>query len=159
MKTILTTLFASCLFVSTCTAQTSYPMIMSLAPNSAQIGQTSEHTVKSRYDLSGTLSVWISGTGVTAEPIHPELKEGETPKSTTSLKIKVTVAPDAMPGVREFRLSTVNGASTVGQLVVVRDPVVVEHDKNNSTEEAQLVALPATICGAIEKNEDLDFFK
>ncbi|MDB4638045.1 hypothetical protein OAF24_04015, partial [bacterium] len=35
-------------------AQTSYPMIMSLAPNSAQIGQTTELTIQSRYDLSGT---------------------------------------------------------------------------------------------------------
>ncbi|MBD3672619.1 MAG: pre-peptidase [Planctomycetaceae bacterium] len=140
-------------------AQTSYPMIMSLSPNSAQIGQTSELTIQSRYDLSGTRRIWISGEGVTAEPIHPEVKEGEKPKSTTSLKIKVTVAPDAQTGVREFRLSTVNGASTIGQMVVVRDPVVVETKDNNTRETASVATLPATMCGAIERNEDLDFFK
>jgi len=140
-------------------AQISYPMIMSLSPNSAQIGQTSELTIQSRYDLSGTRRIWISGEGVTAEPIHPEVKEGEEPKSTTSLKMKVTVAPDARPGVREFRLSTVNGASTIGQMVVVRDPVVVETKDNNTRETASSASLPATMCGAIERNEDVDFFK
>ena len=58
-------------------AQISYPMIMSLAPNSAQIGQTAELTIQSRYDLSGTRRIWVSGDGVTAEPIHPDVKEGE----------------------------------------------------------------------------------
>ena len=140
-------------------AQISYPMIMSLSPNSAQIGQTSELTIQSRYDLSGTRRIWVSGEGVTAEPIHPELKEGETPKSTTSLKMKVTVSPDAQPGVREFRLSTVNGASTIGQMVIVRDPVVVETKDNNTRETASAATLPATMCGVIEKNEDVDFFK
>lgn len=140
-------------------AQTSYPMIMSLAPNSVQVGQTSELTIQSRYDLSGTRRIWISGEGVTAEPIHPEVKEGEKPKSTTSLKIKVTVAPEAKPGVREFRLSTTNGASTIGQLVIVRDPVVVETKDNNTAATATAATLPATLCGCIEKNEDLDFFK
>jgi hypothetical protein len=79
-------------------AQTSYPMIMSLSPNSAQAGQSSEHTIKSRYDLSGTRRIWVSGTGVTAEPVLPEVKEGEKPKSATSLKMKITVAADAEPG-------------------------------------------------------------
>lgn len=144
---------------SSASAQISYPMIMSLSPNSAQIGQTAELTVKSRYDLSGTRRIWVSGTGVTAEPIHPELKEGEERKSTTSLKIKVTVAADASPGVREYRLATDNGASTIGQLVLVRDPVVVETKDNNTREQATAAALPSTFCGAIEKNEDIDYFK
>lgn len=140
-------------------AQISYPMIMSLAPNSAQIGQTAELTIQSRYDLSGTRRIWVSGDGVTAEPIHPDVKEGEKPKSATSLKIKVTVAPEAEPGVREFRLSTASGASTIGQLVVVRDAVVLETKDNNTAQTATAATLPSTLCGCIEKNEDLDFFK
>jgi hypothetical protein len=134
-------------------------MIMSLAPNSAQIGQTAELTIQSRYDLSGTRRIWVSGDGVTAEPIHPDVKEGEKPKSATSLKIKVTVAPEAEPGVREFRLSTASGASTIGQLVVVRDAVVLETKDNNTAQTATAATLPSTLCGCIEKNEDLDFFK
>jgi hypothetical protein len=153
------TFIALSAIVSSARAQTSYPMIMSLAPNAAQIGQTSEHTINSRYDLSGTRRIWVSGEGVTAEPVHPEVKEGEERKSTTKLKIEVTVAEDAAPGVREFRLATDNGASTVGQLVVVRDPVVVETKDNNSRDKATAATLPATLCGAIERNEDIDYFK
>jgi hypothetical protein len=73
--------------------------------------------------------------------------------------LKITVEPDALPGVREFRLATPNGASTVGQLVVVRDPVIVEKADNDSPDKAQDVVLPATLCGTLEKVEDRDFFK
>src|SRR5262249_36732566 len=57
------------------------------------------------------------------------------------------------------RVATPQGISTVGQLVVVRDPVIAESDKNDTLAQAQQIALPAAICGAIEKNEDVDFFK
>lgn len=157
--TIICVLTACLNVASTASAQKSYPMLMGLTPNSAQVGETTTCTVKSRYDLSQTLSVWVEGTGVTAVPQFPELKEGETRKEATTLKLQFTVDADAAPGPREFRLSTVNGASTVGQIVVVRDPIVQEQDKNNTREEAQLVTLPATLCGAIEKNEDVDYFK
>ncbi len=144
---------------SVASAQISYPMVMSLNPVAARVGETSECTVKSRYDLSQTIGVWVSGEGVTAEPVHPELKEGEAKKETTALKLKLTVAPDAAPGVREFRLSTLNGASTVGQLVIVRDPVIAEAPKNDTLDQAQAIELPAAVCGTIERNEDIDFFK
>ena len=89
----------------------------------------------------------------------PELKPGEKPKEVTKLKVKFTAAADASSGVREFRLATPNGASTIGQLVVVRDPVIFEVAENNSAEKAQSVTLPAVLCGAIEKAEDFDFWK
>lgn len=145
-------------------AQTSYPMVMSLKPVAIQVGTTSECEVQSRYSMAGAYQVFVSGTGVQAELIAPEPpkeppKPGEKPKELTRLKLKFTVAADALPGVREFRLATPNGASTIGQLVVVRDPVIVETADNNSPDKAQLVTLPATLCGAIEKVEDKDFFK
>jgi hypothetical protein len=143
-------------------AQTSYPMLMSLKPVAVQAGTTAECEVQSRYTLLGAHRVLVSGGGVTAEvvpPEMPEVKPGEKPKDVTKLKLKITVAADAEPGVREFRLATPNGASTVGQLVVVRDPVFVETADNNTLDKAQAVTLPAVLCGAIEKNEDADFYK
>ena len=80
---------------------------------------------------------------VTAEvvpQVMPELKPGEKPKELTKLKVKFTVAGDALPGVREFRLATPNGMSTVGQLVVVRDPVIVELDGNEFVPETSVVS-------------------
>ena len=150
------------LMTTTAIAQISYPMVMSLKPVAVQIGTTTECEVNSRYTMLGTYQVTVGGGGVTAEvvpPEMPELKPGEKPKELTKLKVKFTVTPEAVPGVREFRLATPNGASTIGQLVVVRDPVVFEIPDNNTLEKGQAVTLPATLCGVIEKGEDFDFWK
>ena len=155
------------LVTSVVSAQVSYPMLMSLKPVAVQVGATSECEVQSRYTMAGAYQVFISGTGVTAEVVPPELppkdapalKPGEKPKELLKLKLKFTATTDALPGVREFRLATPNGASTIGQLVVVRDLVVVEVAENNTADKAQAVTLPATLCGAIEKVEDFDFWK
>ena len=150
------------LMTTTAIAQISYPMVMSLKPVAVQIGTTTECEVNSRYTMLGTYQVTVGGGGVTAEvvpPEMPELKPGEKPKELTKLKVKFTVTPEALPGVREFRLATPNGASTIGQLVVVRDPVVFEIPDNNTLEKGQAVTLPATLCGVIEKGEDFDFWK
>ena len=61
--------------------------------------------------------------------------------------------------MREFRIAGPNGASTIGQLVVVRDPVVYEAAENDKPDKAQAVTLPAALCGVIEKSEDSDFWK
>jgi hypothetical protein len=150
-------------------AQTSYPMLMSLKPTAAQVGTSSVHALSSRYSMAGAYKVIVSGSGVTGEIVK------DTPKSSRSgrrrrggrrgrrssgrIGVKFTVAPDAKPGVRDFRIATPNGASTLGQLVIVRDPVVVESGTNNTPEQANAVKLPATICGAIERAEDVDYFK
>lgn len=151
------------LATSNASAQTSYPMVMSLKPVAVQAGTTAECEVHSRYTMLGSHQVFVSGEGVTAEviaPDMPELKPGEKPKDLTKLKLKITAATDALPGPREFRLATPNGASTIGQLVIVRDPVTVEPTTDNNTpDKSQDVTLPATLCGVIEKNEDTDFWK
>ena len=61
--------------------------------------------------------------------------------------------------MRDFRIVTPQGVTTLGQLVLTRDSIVREQPKNNTLAEAQTVVLPATICGAIEVAEDVDFYK
>src|ERR1700733_13869033 len=51
--------------------QSSYPMLMDLAPLAARIGETSEHEVRSRYTLEGAFQVMVPGTGVTGEIVTP----------------------------------------------------------------------------------------
>jgi hypothetical protein len=140
-------------------AQVAYPMIMDLQPVAVQIGTTSECTVQSRYTMFGAHQVFITGSGVSADIVPPTEEEAKKPQNLTRMKLKITVEPDALPGVREFRLATPNGASTVGQLVVVRDPVIAEQPDNDLAEKAQMVTLPATLCGTLEKVEDRDYFK
>ena len=140
-------------------AQTAFPMLMSLKPVAVQLGTTSEITVNSRYSMHNAESVLVTGGGVLAEVVPPEVKKDDKSPNVTALKFKVAVAADAMPGVRDLRVLTPQGISTVAQLVVVEDPVVVEQAKNDSMIEAQSITLPATVCGCIEKAEDVDFFK
>jgi hypothetical protein len=67
---------------------------------------------------------------------------------------------DSLPGVRDFRIATPHGASTVGQIVVTSDPVIAEIDgDNNSPETAQPIRLPAAVCGTIDQIEDRDYYK
>lgn len=166
--------------VSSARAQVSYPMLMDAHPLAVQVGTSAEVEVTARYNLYGGYRVLVSGSGVTAEPAAaPEAKQRDDKKpeekpsdkkddkaaapakrpESPKLKVKFTVAPDALPGVREFRIATPQGVSTVGQVVVVRDPVVVEKNPNDTLAQATPVTLPATLCGAIEKNEDVDHFK
>lgn len=165
MKQILS--FAACLsslFLSASAfAQTPYPMLLSLRPVASQIGATTEHDVVARYNLYGAYRVIVSGEGVIGEVVQPEKKPDEKPPETKPIvnraKLRFTVAADAVPGVRDFRVITPQGASTVGQLVVGRDPIVVETSDNNTVAKAQAVTLPSTLCGAIESGEDIDCFK
>lgn len=84
-----------------------------------------------------------------------EVKKPEMPK----IKIRFKVAADAVPGVRDFRIATPQGVSTIGQLVIVRDPVIKEKGNNDSLADAMPITLPATVCGVIEKAEDVDQYK
>jgi hypothetical protein len=144
-------------------AQSSYPMIMSARPLAVQVGQTGEVEVSARYNLYGAYQVFVTPEGVTGEVVVPEMAADQPPPAAKpempKIKVRFTAAPDAVPGPRSFRLATPQGASTVGQLVVVREAVMVEAADNDAMATAQGVTLPATLCGAIEKAEDVDFFK
>lgn len=139
-------------------AQTGYPMIMSLKPTAVQVGTASEIEFHTRYSMFGAYQVLVSGDGVSCEVLHPEKKEGETP-SLITMKVRFTVDAAALPGVRDVKIATPQGVSTVGQLAIVQDPVVYETAKNNTRDEATELPIPATACGVIEANEDVDYFK
>ncbi len=141
-------------------AQTSYPMVTCLRPVAVQAGHSAEIEVLAVHNLYGAYEVLVSGTGVSG---HVKPPKGPAPKvkpQVGSIKVKFTATADALPGVRDVRIITPQGASTLGQLVVVRDRVVRETSGDNDTmKTAQPVTLPAAICGAFEKPEDVDFYK
>ncbi len=141
----------------------SYPMLMSLKPVAAVVGQTTEHELNARYNLAGGKGVFVSGAGVRAEvvPLETEKPEDQDRNDITAskCKLRITCDPDALPGVRDFRVWTPHGVSTVGQLVIAREPAVQEVPDNDTLDKAQNISLPATICGTIEKAEDIDLYK
>jgi hypothetical protein len=141
----------------------SYPMLMSLKPAAITVGQTTEHELNARYNLAGGTGVMISGTGVRGEVValkteKPEDKD-RNDVTSSKCKLRITCDADALPGIRDFRVWTPHGASTVGQVVVAREPLILEVPDNDTLDKAQNASLPATICGTFEKGEDIDLYK
>ncbi|HVK18439.1 MAG TPA: PPC domain-containing protein [Fimbriiglobus sp.] len=136
-------------------AQTSFPMVTHCTPTAVQRGTTAEVEVAGQQDFVGAYKVLVAGAGVAAE-VAPA-KDAKGP--AWSVKLKVTVAPDAELGVREFRIATPLGVSSLGQLLVVADPVVAEKPGINTPAKAQPVPVPAVVCGRIEAAENVDHYK
>ncbi len=163
----------NCVLCARVTAQTAYPMLMSISPVASQVGTTSEHTIRSRYTLEGAYKVLVSGDGVQAKILPMDEsnatamrpgKSGKQEKAVESIKVQFEVSADALPGVRDVRIATPTGISTVGQLVIVRDPVQVENVSINALDLSTVASfpastIPATLCGCIEKAEDVDYFR
>jgi hypothetical protein len=130
-------------------------MITHAYPVAVQRGTTTEISVDGQMNFAGAYKALFEGTGVTAEASSPP----PTGAIVKTVKVKVAVAKDAPLGVREFRIATTLGLSSVGQLLVVDDPVVMEAPNNNTAAQAQPVKLPCVLAGKLEVVEDLDYFK
>ena len=118
-------------------AQTSFPMVWSTYPAGVERGKTTVVTVYAGGsegggggNVYGAYKVLFEGQGVTAEIVPPEkgwpAKDPKKPMEVpvvAEVKMRVTVAPDAALGVREFRICTPrHGISTVGLLVIGDEP-------------------------------------
>src|SRR5262245_11880948 len=110
--------------------QTSYPMLTHASPVAVQRGKTAEVIVSGQMNLSGTYKALFEGEGLSAEGLPPPAPASKTP--VRSVKVKVKAAADAALGVRDFRLASTLGASSIGQLLVVDAPVVQETGNNNT---------------------------
>src|SRR6516225_4970223 len=147
-------LFVSFVFfvVNSTPAQTSYPMITHTMPVAVQRGKTTEVTVEGRMNFAGTYQALFEGTGISAEIVPPPpIKNAPAKKPVvTQVKLKMTVAADAALGVREFRLASNLGISSIGQLVIVDDPVIQEGKDNNTLATADPIRVPCVVSGRIE---------
>lgn len=136
-------------------------MITHVHPVAVQRGKTVEVTVEGQMNFFGAYKTLFEGTGLSAE-IVPQKAPPPMPPAPPLLrntKLKITAAPDAALGVRELRIATELGISSVGQLLIVDDPVVLEAAANNTVAQAQTIKLPCVIAGKLEAIEDVDFFK
>ena len=147
-------------------AQTSYPMITHVTPAAIQRGRTTEVRVEGRMNFAGAYKALFEGPGVTAEVVAggsssstSSKKGGRGKRAGSGVMLEVTVAADAPLGVREFRLASKLGISSVGQMVIVDDPVVSEISANNTPAQAQNIKLPCVVAGRLEALEDVDYFK
>jgi hypothetical protein len=141
-------------------------MVTHVSPVAVQRGKTSEVTVQGNMDFSGVYKVLFDRPGITAEvlagplPTVPAMnpkRRGQPPPG--AVKLKLTVAAGVPLGIRELRLASPRGISSVGQLLIVDDVVVQEKGNNNTPDRANPVALPCVICGRIEAAEDVDCYR
>jgi hypothetical protein len=162
MRPALAVLLA-CLAPAVAAAQTSFPMVTHVTPVAVRRGTTAEVTVDCRTStLFGAYKVLVEGAGVSAEVVPAkDAKPADKPPfpAVASVKLKITVAADAAVGVREFRIATQLGISSLGQLVVVDAPVVLEQPGINTPAKAQAVPVPCVACGRIETAENVDYYK
>src|SRR5712692_9151751 len=136
-------------------AQTSYPMITHTDPVAVQRGKTTEVTVAGQMNFHGVYKTLFDGTGITAEIVSgpaPKAAPQQTPM-VRSVKLKLTVAADSPLGVREFRLASSLGLSSIGQIVIVDEPVVQESGVNNTIDKANPITVPCVVAGRIEAVE------
>ncbi|MFO0880077.1 MAG: PPC domain-containing protein [Gemmataceae bacterium] len=137
-------------------AQTSYPMITHVHPAAVQRGKTTTVVVAGQMNFAGTYKALFEGDGIRAEIVPVKGKAAAVVREVT---LQVTVAPDVLPGVREFRLASSLGVSSVGQLVISDHPVVVEKAENNTREKATEIPVPSNVAGRIEAAEDVDHYR
>ncbi len=142
--------------------QTSYPMVMFTYPSAVERGKTTEVTVNSRFTMFGAYKVLIEGTGISAQIVDPGAKldpgKPESKPAVENLKLKITVAPDARLGDREFRIATPQGVSSVGIITIADSPCAIETEPNNTPDKAQKIGLPVIVNGKVQANEDVDWF-
>lgn len=144
-------------------AQTSFPMVTHVSPVAVQRGTTAEVTVDCRTSsLAGAYKVLVEGNGVVAEVVTPKDAPKLDPKAPAPVvptcKLKVTVAADAAVGVREFRIASTLGISSLGQLVIVDAPVVLEKPQPSTMAKPLSVPVPAVVCGRIKVAEAVDYY-
>jgi hypothetical protein len=136
-------------------------MITHVLPVAVQRGKIAEVTVAGVMNFAGTYKALFEGSGIQGKVMADDaLKtKAKTLAPINTVRLKLTVSADAALGVREFRLASHRGLSSIGQLLVVDDPVVVESGDNNTRAQANPIPMPAVVCGRIESREDVDFFK
>jgi hypothetical protein len=134
-------------------AQTSYPMVTHAQPVVVQRGHSSQVVVEGQMNFQGVDCVLFQGTGVRAEVVSVP------PPQARAVTLKVTVAADTTLGPREFRLISPLGVSSVGQLVICADPVVVARENISTPATAQLFPVPCVVSGRIKAAEEVALFR
>ncbi len=132
-------------------AQMPQPVIKYVFPQGGQRGQTIEATV-SGTDFQAANVVRVTGAGVTASVVKVE--------NPTTVRISVTIAPDAELGERDLRVITpAGGASGRFRFFVGDLPEINEVEPNSLESQAQpLESLPLLVNGQTLPS-DRDIFR
>jgi hypothetical protein len=113
-----------------------------------------------------TVKVVLTGTAVGQANAVAFLEPGiaakilKLPKTNPNrLEVEFQVATDAIVGVHRFVVRTPLGTPSPQPFAVLADAEMPETEPNDDSEKAQVVDLPATLSGAIQRAGDLDVFR
>ncbi|MBL8210883.1 MAG: hypothetical protein JNK87_09235 [Bryobacterales bacterium] len=123
------------------------PSVRAAFPPGVQRG-TSTEVELSGANLHDVRSVAFAGRGVTAEVLAA---------FASKIKLRITAAPDAEVGRRDYRLTTQRGVY-VGVFDIGALPEIVEAENNDDWRKPQAIALPILVNGNIG-SEDWDHFR
>ncbi len=143
------------------------PGLLTVVPAGARAGSTVEVTFTGT-DIEEPETLLFSHAGVKAEPVipaepPPEPKKPKPPANAKKppvvvTKFKVTVAPDAAPGLLDVRLVNKWGVSNARAFAIGDLPEVAEREPNDDVARAQRVDLNCTVNGSMSGPTDVDYY-
>ncbi|MDX1932530.1 MAG: pre-peptidase C-terminal domain-containing protein [Capsulimonadales bacterium] len=128
---------------------------------------TSCHEARSPANRSLTPDQWAATVDRMIRARGAAIEKGDRDKIVGYLQAlaragqvtaKFTIAPDAVPGLREVRLVTGRGASSAYLFEVGSLPEITAAEPNSKPEEAQKVTLPTVVNGVLTGASEKDFF-
>jgi len=142
-------------------------MTLRVDPVAVTRGRTVEITVSGRENFSGAWALLCEEPGLRGQIVKVDAAlqktrpRGGRGRATGQVQARLDVDPQAPLGPREIRVATPQGASSVGLVLVVDQPVVAETDDlaNDRPAAAQKLTLPAVVAGRIGKVEDVDWYR
>src|SRR5262245_25704505 len=142
-------------------AQRGYPQIEMVYPGAVSRGTTTEVLVSGHFSLRDPLRAIFEGEGISASVTGwKQLPEAKGYRKTgfprDGVTLKVTVAEDAAPGLRPFRILTKGSLSTLGHLLLTDAPSINEVEPNDTIMQAQSIGIPQTVNGLLDQDEDMD---
>src|ERR1700682_3590007 len=116
-------------------AQSGYPQIETVYPGAVTRGKTTEVSVSGHFNFRDPVGAVFDSDGISASiEDWKELPEAKGYRKTGfprhGVTLKVTVAEDALPGIRPFRILTKGSLSTSAYLMVTDAPSVNESEPN-----------------------------
>ncbi len=124
------------------------PELADISPPGGQIGREVE-VVLSGQRLGDAKGILFYDTEIAAAEF--------TPVDAKTVKAKLKIAPECMPGEHALRVWTASGLTEARTFFAGQYPVIAEHEPNNDAAHAQPVSFETTVAGVV-KEEETDWF-
>jgi hypothetical protein len=140
-------------------------------PAGAEMGTTTEIEIGG-LNVNAATEVIISGDGIKTEIIQGyksksqlksknsgkgKLDEQSSPQLADRIGVRITVAKNAHPGLRDLRVQSANGISNKLSFEVGQYPNLLEQKGSTALKPMVVEKLPITLCGQIFPGE-IDYF-